>query len=90
MVFLNFFFEIVDFEKHQHTTNKFPGGKGLTLVLLNQPLKRDLCFAADDNLKFCCQQTILMKYHTLFFRKFGKMSQNLLSAAVVIGALRVN
>ena len=30
-----------------------------------------------------------MKYHTLFFRKFGKMSQNLLSAAVVIGALRV-
>ena len=25
-----------------------------------------------------------------FFRKLGKMSQNLLSAAVVIGALRVN
>ena len=26
----------------------------------------------------------------LFFQKFGKMSQNLSSAAVVIGALRVN
>ena len=34
-------------------------------------------------------QTILMKYHTLFFRKLGKISQNLSSAAVVIGALRV-
>ena len=34
-------------------------------------------------------QTILMKYHTLFlFPKFGKMLQNLPSAAVVIGALR--
>ena len=31
-----------------------------------------------------------MKYHTSFFRKLGKMSQNLSSAAVVIGALRVN
>ena len=30
-----------------------------------------------------------MENHTLFFRKFGKMSQNLSSAAVVIGALRV-
>ena len=30
-----------------------------------------------------------MKY-TLSFRKLGKMSQNLSSAAVVIGALRVN
>ena len=33
-----------------------------------------------------------MKYHTLFFsffHKLGKMSQNLVSAAVVIGALRV-
>ena len=31
-----------------------------------------------------------MKYHTLFFfRKIGKMSQNLSSAAVVIGALKV-
>ena len=34
-------------------------------------------------------KTILVKYHTLFFRKLGKMSQNLSSAAVVIGALRV-
>ena len=33
---------------------------------------------------------ILMKHHTLYFQKLGKMSQNLLSAAVVIGALRVN
>ena len=31
-----------------------------------------------------------MKYHTLFLSKLGKMSQNLSSAAVVIGALRVN
>ena len=31
----------------------------------------------------------LMKYHTLFFRKFGKMLKNLSSAAVVIGAIRV-
>ena len=30
-----------------------------------------------------------MKYHTLFFRKLGKMSQNVSSAAVVIGSLRV-
>ena len=30
-----------------------------------------------------------MKHHTLFFRKLGKMSQNLSSAAVVIGPLRV-
>ena len=30
-----------------------------------------------------------MKYHTLFFRKLGKIPQNLSSAAVVIGALRV-
>ena len=30
-----------------------------------------------------------MKYHILFFRKLGNMSQNLSSAAVVIGALRV-
>ena len=28
-------------------------------------------------------------YHILFFPKLGKMSQNLSSAAVVIGALRV-
>ena len=30
-----------------------------------------------------------MKYHTLFFLKIRKTSQNLSSAAVVIGALRV-
>ena len=36
-----------------------------------------------------CWQTILMKYHALFFQKLGKISQNVLSAAVVIGALRV-
>ena len=28
--------------------------------------------------------------YLIFFRKLGKMSQNLLAAAVVIGALRVN
>ena len=28
------------------------------------------------------QQTILMKYQTLFFRKLGKISQNLSSAAI--------
>ena len=28
--------------------------------------------------------------YLIFFRKLGKMSQNVLSAAVVIGALRVN
>ena len=37
-------------------------------------------------MRIVCWQTILMKYHTLFFRKLGKMSQNLSSA--VIGALR--
>ena len=31
-----------------------------------------------------------MKYHTLFFSKIGKDVANLSSAAVVIGALRVN
>ena len=36
-----------------------------------------------------CWQTILMKYHSLFFQTLGKISQNLLSAAVVIGALKV-
>ena len=40
-------------------------------------------------MRIVCWQTILMKYHTLFFRKLGKLSQNLSSAAVVIGALRV-
>ena len=41
-------------------------------------------------MRIVCWQTILMKYHTLFFRKLGKMLHNLSSAAVVIGALRVN
>ena len=40
-------------------------------------------------MRIVCWQTILTKYHTLFFQKLGKMSQNLSSAAVVIGALRV-
>ena len=40
-------------------------------------------------MRIICWQTILMKYRTLFFFKFEKMSQNLSSAAVVIGALRV-
>ena len=40
-------------------------------------------------MRIVCWQTILMKYHDLFFRKFGKMVKNLLSAAVMIGALRV-
>ena len=35
-------------------------------------------------------QTILMYLsYLIFFRKLGKMSQNLSSAAVVIGALRI-
>ena len=41
-------------------------------------------------MRIVCWQTILMECHTLFFRKLGKMWQNLSSAAVVIGALRVN
>ena len=42
-------------------------------------------------MRIVCWQTILMRCHTLFFfRKLGKMSQNLSSAAVVIDALRVN
>ena len=41
-------------------------------------------------MRIVCWQTILMKIHTLFFRKLGKIAQNLLSAAVVIGALMVN
>ena len=40
-------------------------------------------------MRIVCWQTVLMKYHTLFFRKFGKMLKNLSSAAVEIGALRV-
>ena len=34
-------------------------------------------------------QMILMKHHTFFFYILGKMLQNLSSAVVVIGALRV-
>ena len=41
-------------------------------------------------MRIVCWQTILMKFHSLFLTKLGKMSQNLSSAAVVIGALRVN
>ena len=41
-------------------------------------------------MRIVCCQTILMKYHSLFLQKLEKMSQNLSSAAVVIGALRVN
>ena len=33
---------------------------------------------------FCHQQMILMKYHSLFSPKYGKMSKNLSSAAVMI------
>ena len=40
-------------------------------------------------MKIVCWQTILVKYHTLIFRRFGKILKNLSSAAVVIGALRV-
>ena len=41
-------------------------------------------------MRILCWQTILMKYHALFLQKSGKISQNVLSAAVVILALRVN
>ena len=40
-------------------------------------------------MRIVCWQTILLKYHALFFWKQGKMSQNLPSVAVVVGALRV-
>ena len=40
-------------------------------------------------MRIVCWQAILLKYHTLFFPKLGKMSQNLSSVAVVIGALWV-
>ena len=39
-------------------------------------------------MRIACWQTILIKYRTLFFSKI-KMLQNLSSAAVVLGALRV-
>ena len=41
-------------------------------------------------MRIVCLQTILMKYHTLFFSKIGKISKKLSSATVVIGALRDN
>ena len=42
-------------------------------------------------MRIVCWHAIHIKYHPLFFfQKFRKMQQNLLSAAVVIGALRVN
>ena len=34
--------------------------------------------------------TMFMKYHSLFFQELGNMLQNLSTAAVMIGALRVN
>ena len=40
-------------------------------------------------MRMVCWQTILMKYFTLFFSKIEKLWKNLSSAAVVIGALRV-
>ena len=40
-------------------------------------------------MRIVCWQTILMKYHTLFFSKNRKYVANLSSAAVVIGVLRV-
>ena len=40
-------------------------------------------------MRIVCWQTIPMKYHALFLSKIGKISQNLSSAAVVIGALRI-
>ena len=39
-------------------------------------------------MRIVCWQTILIKYHTHFFRKLEKMSQNLSSAAVMIDALK--
>ena len=41
-------------------------------------------------MRIVCWQTILMKYHTLFFRKFEKMSQNLSSASAAVVILRIN
>ena len=40
-------------------------------------------------MRIVCWQTTLMKYHTLFFQKLGKMSQNVSSAAVGMDALRI-
>ena len=41
-------------------------------------------------MRIVCWQMNLMKYHTLYFRKLGKMLQNVSSIAVVIGALNLN
>ena len=41
-------------------------------------------------MRIVCWQTILIKYHALFSSKIGKDAAKLLSAAVVIGALRTN
>ena len=41
-------------------------------------------------MRIACWQTSLMIYRTVFFGRLEKMLQNLSSAAVVIGALRVN
>ena len=42
-------------------------------------------------MRIVCWQTILMKYHTLFFfETYELLLENMSSAAVVIGALRVN
>ena len=40
-------------------------------------------------MRIICQQTILMIYHTFYFRKLREMSQNVSSRAVVIGIFRV-
>ena len=40
-------------------------------------------------MRIFCWQTFLTKYHSLFFSKIKKDVQNLSSAAVMIGALRV-
>ena len=40
-------------------------------------------------MRIVCWQTILLKYHTFFFSKFGKDVLKLSPAAVVIGAVRI-
>ena len=41
-------------------------------------------------MRIVCWQTIVMKYQSLFFSKLGKMSQNLSSAAFMIGTFKVS
>ena len=41
-------------------------------------------------MRIVCRQTILKKFHTLFFLNLQTMSQNLSSAAVVFGHLKAN